>query len=159
MCSRSRLNDDVIDVDLLVVADLLPETPLHAPLEGGPHVPKVERHRGVAEGADGGDEGRGQLVEGVHRDLVVIGVCVQKVEGLTTGGGVDHLVHPRKGERILETGLVEASVVHAYSPIPILLLDQAVDDLTPQHHALRRQTTTSILSYYNLSFKDTLMNH
>jgi len=40
-----------------------------------------------------------------------------------------------------------------------LLLAHAVDDLTPQHQALRRQTTASILSYYNLSFKDTLMNH
>ena len=129
---------------------------MHAPLEGGPDVLEVKWHGGVEEGAKGGDEGCGQLIGGIHHHLVVPRVCVQKAEGLTTGGGVDHLVHPRKGERILETGLVEASVVHAYSPIPILLLDQAVDDLTPQHQALRRQTTTSILSYYNLSFKDTL---
>lgn len=65
------LHDNVIDVDFQVAADLLPKTPLHTPLEGDPSVLAVERHGGVVEGAERGDEGCGQLVQGVHCDLVV----------------------------------------------------------------------------------------
>jgi hypothetical protein len=40
----ARLYHNVGDVDLEVVADLLMEAFLHAPLEGRPSVPQVERH-------------------------------------------------------------------------------------------------------------------
>ena len=105
------------------MANLLPETPLHAPPEGGPSVLEAKQHGGVVEGAKEGDEGCDQLVGGVHHDLVVLGVHVQKAEGLIAGSGVDHLVNPWKGEWVLGTGLVEASVVDANSPFPILLID------------------------------------
>jgi hypothetical protein len=54
-----RLDNKVVNIDLQVVADLLPETFLHASLEGSSGVPEAERHGSVAEGAEGGDEGRG----------------------------------------------------------------------------------------------------
>jgi hypothetical protein len=69
-------NDDVVDVDLQVAVDLLPETLLHALLEGGPSVSEAERHRSVAESTEGSDEGCGQLISGIHCDLVIPGVRI-----------------------------------------------------------------------------------
>jgi hypothetical protein len=120
--SHSRLDDDVVDVDLQVVADLLLETSLHALLEGG--ILEAEWHGSVAKSAEGGDEGHGQLIGGVHCDLMVPKMRVQNAKGLIAGDGVNDLVNPRKGEWVFGAGLIEAGVVHIHSPFPILLLDQ-----------------------------------
>ena len=65
------LENNIIDVDLQVVADLLPETLLHAPLEVGSSVSKAKRHGSVAKCAKWGDEGCGWLIGWIHCDLVV----------------------------------------------------------------------------------------
>jgi hypothetical protein len=59
LCSHSRLDDDVIDVDIQVVANLLLETILYASLEGGSNISEAKRHGSIAESAKGGDEGCG----------------------------------------------------------------------------------------------------
>ena len=56
MCSHAGLDDDVIDIDLQVAADLLPKIFLHALLEGGSSVLEAEQHGSVAESAKGGDK-------------------------------------------------------------------------------------------------------
>ena len=99
-CSHSSFDDNVVDINFQVVADLLPETLLHALLEGGSGVPEAERHGSVAEGAEGGDEGHDHLIGGVHCNLVVLGVRIQKAKGLTASGGINHLVNLRKGKRV-----------------------------------------------------------
>ena len=70
---------------------------MYAPLEGGSSVLEAEGHGSVVEATEWGDERSGQLIGGVHRDLVVPRVRVQKAEGLIAGGGIDHLVNSRRG--------------------------------------------------------------
>jgi hypothetical protein len=69
-------HDDVINVHLQVAADLLLETLLHTSLESSLGVAEDERHGCVAEGAKRGDERCGQLVQGVHGNLLVPGIRV-----------------------------------------------------------------------------------
>jgi hypothetical protein len=47
-----------------------------------------------------------------------------ETKSLTADCGVDDLVNLRKGEWVFGAGLVEAGIVNAHSPFPILLLDQ-----------------------------------
>jgi hypothetical protein len=57
--SHAGLDDNVIDVDLQVVADLPPKTLLDAPLEGGSSIPEAEGHGSVTKGTERGDEQSG----------------------------------------------------------------------------------------------------
>ena len=52
----SSIHHEVIDIHLMVPADLLLETLLHAPLEGCPCALEAKRHGSVAESTEWGDE-------------------------------------------------------------------------------------------------------
>ena len=56
MCSHAGLDDDVIDIDFQVEANLHPKTLLHAPLEGSPRISEAKRHGSVIESVEWGDE-------------------------------------------------------------------------------------------------------
>lgn len=79
-------HNDIVNVYLQVTGNLLLEILLHTPLEGSPRVAEVEGHGCVAEGTERADEGCGQWAQGIHGNLVVLGVRVQKAERLVVDG-------------------------------------------------------------------------
>ena len=91
------LDDDVIDVDLDVFADLLVKASLHAALVGGASVLQTEGHDVVAVDACWRDECSELLVFDFELDLVVTRVCVEKRKESAARSGVDDLVDAQIG--------------------------------------------------------------
>lgn len=118
------LHHDVVNIDMHVAAELLQQALLHAALEGGACILEAKLHGDVAVRPKGCDEGCIEDVSRVQLDPVVAGVGVQKGQELTVGYGVDHLIHPRQGKRILGACLVQASVVDTHAPGVVLLRDE-----------------------------------
>ena len=100
------LDDDVVDVDVYVPADLWLEALLHAALEGGACVLQVERHCRVTIGPKRGDEGGHEPVGWVQLDLVVAGIGIQKGQQVAAGRGTNHLIYLWQGDRVLGTCLI-----------------------------------------------------
>lgn len=89
-----RLEHDVVDVDVDIVADLFLEARLHAALVGGFGVLEAEGHGGVVVAPKRRGECCLLLILDSHLDLVVAGVAVQKAERLTARRGVDDPIDP-----------------------------------------------------------------
>ena len=73
-------DDDVVDVDVYVTADLICKALLHAPLVSCASITKAEGHGGVAERSVWRDERRFLLVFLGHLDLIVAAGCIEETE-------------------------------------------------------------------------------
>lgn len=71
-------DDHVVHIDLDVLADLVLEAGLHAPLAGGTRVLQSEGRGVVAVDTIWCDKGRFLLVLNLHHDLIVASVGVEK---------------------------------------------------------------------------------
>jgi hypothetical protein len=85
-------DDDIVDVDLDVAADLFFQARLHAPLIGGSGVLEPEGHRHVAVHPVWGDERRLVFVFYLQPYLVVPGVGVEERKALAPRSRIDDLV-------------------------------------------------------------------
>jgi hypothetical protein len=115
---------DVIDVNLKVTPYLLFEAKMHALLICTPpsHVLQFIRHFYVAKAAERSDERGGGLVHLGEGYLVKTRVSIQENQELTPGCEINNLVYAGKRKRILQTCVVQARVVKAHPPFPILFL-------------------------------------
>jgi hypothetical protein len=102
--------------------DLVGKEVEHAPLVRSSSVLQAERHRDVAECAEGGKEGGGMLVGLLHGNLVIARVCLQEEEKLAPGSRVYDLIDTWERERVLGACLIEPHLVNAHPPTPIFFL-------------------------------------
>jgi hypothetical protein len=107
------LDDDVVDLDLDVLADLVLEASVHAQLLGCACILQAEGHDVEAEDTVRCDKRGELLVLYFQLDLIIAGVSIEEGEALSTRCGVDELVNTWRPEVILRAVLVEASEVDA----------------------------------------------
>jgi hypothetical protein len=96
------------------------KTGLHTPLVGGPRVLYPERHLHITEATEGSNEHGGGLVHISEGYLVVAWVGILETQEFTPGNEVHDLVDSWERERILWACLVQACVIYAHPPFPIL---------------------------------------
>ena len=109
------LDDDVVDVDLDVFADLLAKASLHAALVGGASILQAEGHDVVAVDACWRDECSEFLIFGFQLDLVVPRISVEEQKEGATRSAVDNLVDARQREVVLRVVLVQVGEVDAHT--------------------------------------------
>jgi hypothetical protein len=63
------------------------------------------------------------LVFFCQTNLMIPRVAIQERQHRTSGGGIYHLVYPRKPEGILWTVFVEICIVDAHAPIHFILFE------------------------------------
>jgi hypothetical protein len=100
------LDDDVVDVDLDIAANLFLQSRLHAPLIGGSGVLEPEGHRHVAVYPVRGDEGRLVFVFYLQSYLIISGVGVEERKAFAPCCGVDDLVDSGQGEVVESANFV-----------------------------------------------------
>jgi hypothetical protein len=113
--SVPSLDDVVVDVDLDVPADLLPEAGLHAPMVGCACILQTEGDDVVAEDTVQCDECGQLLIFLLQLHLVVAGVSFEQGQALAARRGVDDLVDVRQREVVLWAVLIKASEVDAHA--------------------------------------------
>jgi hypothetical protein len=105
ICLRG-LDDDVVDIDLNIAANLFFQACLHAPLIGGSGVLEPEGHRHVAVYPVRVDEDRLVFVFYLQSYLIIPGVGVEELKAFAPCCGVDDLVDSGQGEVVLRAMLV-----------------------------------------------------
>jgi hypothetical protein len=100
------LDDNVVDIDLNIAANLFLQARLHAPLIGGSGVLEPEGHHHVAIYPVRGDECRLVFVFYFQPYLIIPRVGVEERKALASCHGVDDLVDSGQGEVVLRAVLV-----------------------------------------------------
>jgi hypothetical protein len=84
---------------------------------------EAERHGGIAESSEWSDECCFFLVFFCQTNLMIPRVEIQERQHRTSGGGIYHLIYPRKPEEILWTVFVEIRIVDAHASIHFILFE------------------------------------
>jgi hypothetical protein len=100
------LDDNVVDIDLDIAANLFLQARLHAPLIGGSGVLQPEGHRHVAIYPVRGDERHLVFVFYLQPYLIIPRVGVEERKAFASYRGVDDLVDSGQGEVVLRAVLV-----------------------------------------------------
>src|SRR5215216_2186375 len=102
-----------------IASNLTMKAVLNTPLVSRLGTLEPKRHRHIAEGSKGSDEGCLLLVLNCHLDLMISRISIQKTQAFTTRRSINNLINTRESKRISRAGFIKVWVIHTHAPSTI----------------------------------------